>query len=452
MIEYKIKRFLFLALLKINYFFIPILLFLKGYKLIYLLLRLNLRKIKNISPKEKKKSKVIVLKKSGGLEDLIDSQKKYNKYIDYYLLPRAFIKAIFKYYIKKEMVVEDYNYYFNKSIEVKERKKKYREALIKIISILKNKFGFNAFISFNFNYYAERELHAACKALNIKFIVLHKESIFSPNEEKVIKNIYKNYSKKFEGYKIATYSNNERNFIVNAKVASKNQVKVIGCPRLDKCFLMRKIKPKKKVVYYMVEDQRGLPNEYFRYYDKTFRKQFKFYNDVNYKKLNWIDLRKKTTDTLIELAKKNKNIEFIFKGKVGVMEHSKENLPSLPPNCKVILGGTGEQLLKDAKLIIGWNSTVILEAIAANRRVLIPYFGLKKNFFAQKFEIDFKLNLKNKGINDQDFKKKFFNFIKKPYNKNKNNNSLSSVKQHLGNVDGKSEKRLDQFINECLKI
>ena len=35
------------------------------------------------------------------------------------------------------------------------------------------------------------------------------------------------------------------------------------------------------------------------------------------------------------------------------------------------------KLLRDSKVIIAWNTTAILEAIAANRFILLPYFRKK---------------------------------------------------------------------------
>ena len=72
----------------------------------------------------------------------------------------------------------------------------------------------------------------------------------SPNEELVVKGIYKHDNNKFGGYKIGVYSENEKKLIIKSNVATKQQVKVIGCARLDESFLIRKIKPKNKVVYF----------------------------------------------------------------------------------------------------------------------------------------------------------------------------------------------------------
>ena len=50
----------------------------------------------------------------------------------------------------------------------------------------------------------------------------------------------------------------------------------------------------------------------------------------------------------------------------------------LPENCTFIEGGTGEKLLQDAKVVIAFNSTILLEAIAGNRKLVIPNFNNEK--------------------------------------------------------------------------
>ena len=66
----------------------------------YYLLNLNIRKLKKIYKKSptKKNIKVLVFPKSGGLEDLITSQKNYNKGIQYFTMPRSLTRKIFRYF------------------------------------------------------------------------------------------------------------------------------------------------------------------------------------------------------------------------------------------------------------------------------------------------------------------------------------------------------------------
>ena len=58
--------------------------------LLCFLLVLNLKKIKKIAPKKKVKHKVIVLYKSGGFDDLVESQKILNNDILFLICPRIF--------------------------------------------------------------------------------------------------------------------------------------------------------------------------------------------------------------------------------------------------------------------------------------------------------------------------------------------------------------------------
>ena len=80
---------------KITLAMIPYLVRYKAYNLLSLLFILNLSKIKSILPRKKTKFKVIVLSKSGGLDDIIESQKKYNNSFLYMACHRIFIKTIF---------------------------------------------------------------------------------------------------------------------------------------------------------------------------------------------------------------------------------------------------------------------------------------------------------------------------------------------------------------------
>ena len=73
--------------------------FLVKYKMTYLLSLLfifNLTKIEKIKPSKNIKYKAIVLGKSGGTEDLIESQKKYNQNILYLNCSRKFFKFIYQ--------------------------------------------------------------------------------------------------------------------------------------------------------------------------------------------------------------------------------------------------------------------------------------------------------------------------------------------------------------------
>ena len=88
-------------------------------------------------------------------------------------------------------------------------------------------------------------------------------------------------------------------------------------------------------------------------------------------------IHEKVITILILFAKENKDFEIIIKEKVVFSK----KINKLPENCRYIFGGTGEKLLKDAKIVIGLNSTALLESIAANRFILLPLFNFKNNLY-----------------------------------------------------------------------
>ena len=147
-----------------------------------------------------------------------------------------------------------------------------------------------------------------------------------------------------------------------------------GTPRSDYAFRLRKIAPKKKIiVFYLIEydlSKGGL---------------------LGRKTKNWNKLYNQTLRYLFEFAKNNPDIQIILKGKTGVHNKEQRNLKNLPRNCRFIDGGSGHILLKNASVVIAFNSSTIFEAIASNRNLIIPNFNnenkIYKNILFKKSKI-----------------------------------------------------------------
>lgn len=234
---------------KINIILIPLLVKYGMVNMLCLLLIFNLKKINKIKPKQKTKYKVIVLSKSGGTDDLICSQIKYNKDIEYLQSYRSFFKNIY-YSISNTKNIEDIK---NFSAEkTKTYKKEYLNFLIKFLKILKQKYKINAFIGFNYIYFAEKELHEACTQVKIPFLLLYKETVLTEIEKKYLKYVLKKTKEKFNGYKIAVYSNFAKKILIESKFVNKNKIEVVGCSRLSESFSFKKKLPKNQILYYAI--------------------------------------------------------------------------------------------------------------------------------------------------------------------------------------------------------
>ncbi len=431
------QLFLFLSL-----FLITIALRTNSYKLCAIIIWLNIKKLKAIKSNNKNTKKVLVFSKSGGYEDLIESYyNSHNNKITFFLLPRAFLKKIFYFYFEK-----NYKHnYFTKPIDKDEINKK--NSFIKYstsaFSFINNFLKLDGFISFNIFYREEKYFEEVCKNLDKKFIILHKESVFTPLEEANAPAIYEKYNEKSLSYKISVYSESQKKILIKSKIATKTQVIVNGCPRSDYAFRLRRIKPKKKIiVFYLIEHSRSQSTMGI-----LLNKNRKTnYLDNNTKK-NWKKLYKQTFNYLIEFAKNNPDIKIILKGKVGVHKKNDLNSKIFPKNCIFIEGGSGEEWLKDASVVIAFNSTIVFEAIASNRNLIIPNFNSENKIKKNVLHI---IKDKKKFVNSKkQFNKKINFYLDSKYkNKKISTYDIETLKYYVGNTDGTSGKKVKEFLKK----
>ena len=159
---------------------------------------------------------------------------------------------------------------------------------------------------------------------------------------------------------------------------------------------------------------------------------------------NWNFLHIRTLKILKKFAIKNPEVSIIIKIKTGQSQNTKQYY-NLPNNIKLHYYGAGHQLLENSKIVIAWNTTAILEGIAANRFILLPYFDAK-NDIKKENELILKLKNENYGYSENDFYEKLDFFIKKKYQKKQIYNNQYALKYHLGNADDKAHLRLNRFL------
>ena len=424
---------------------IPFLVRYRAFNLLSLLFVLNLTKIKSILPKKEIKFKVIVLSKSGGLDDIIESQKKYNNNILYLDCPRVFIITIFN-TIFGNQASNNIKFFSN---QLKKQREEYENFLVEFLKALKKKYNIDAFIGFSFEFKGEVELAKACESLKFPFLLLFKESVQTEIELKYTRHILKKLEK-INIYKIAVYSNYAKKFFTETNFADKNKVEVVGCSRLSKSISYKNKTPKNQIIYYAIENKRGLADPFVEYYGDKFFANLKVHKRYN-PKFNWNYLHIKTLKTLKLFAINNPKTLIIIKIKTGQSQNLKQYY-NLPNNIKLKYYGVGHQLLEKSKVVIAWNTTAILEGIAANRFILLPNFNSKNKNFNKEIELNLKLKNENYGYSEIDFYKKLEFFVKKKYNANKLNNNQYSLNYHLGNADNKASLRLNRFLVKNIKL
>ena len=365
----KIKFWLTISLIALKF---------DNHKLYAFILFLNIQKLKNIKYSNKNIKNILIFPKSGGTEDLIQSFKfKKENNFKVYFLPRNYLKQVHAFFFK-EKHKKDYYTKINNNDELK-KKQAFVNFLTNSFNVLNNYFKIDAFISFNIFYYAEKYFDEVCLNLNKKFIILHKESVLTPNGEKIWSEIYEKYNDKSLASKISVYSDSQKKMLIKTKIANNKQIVINGCPRSDFSFNLKNDFPKKKLIVFFLFDT--------NIYSKNKSK----------KNNNWIKLYNQSINYLSEYAKNNLDTTVIFKGKTG--DNSKKKiLKYLSKNCLYVEWGPGEKYLRDAKVVISFNSTIVFEAIAARRNLIIPNFNNEKK--NNPFDVH-KIKNKNHYVNSK---------------------------------------------------
>ena len=161
------KRYILFIFDKLNLYITKLAAYLNNPFLCYLSILISIKR-HNFFIKKRKKN-ILVLYRSLGIFDL-EKFNEIKKINSLFIIERAHFKIIFDVFLKdKKQLLSDNNYLTTNPI-IEYRKKEYRNFLFKIFFYLNKKYNFSSILSFNFRYYAERELHFAAKQNNIKFV------------------------------------------------------------------------------------------------------------------------------------------------------------------------------------------------------------------------------------------------------------------------------------------
>ena len=109
---------------------------------------------------------------------------------------------------------------------------------------------------------------------------------------------------------------------------------------------------------------------------------------------DWGNFCVDTHRAMIELAHSRPDLEIIAKTK-GIGRQNQELLQTLnsgakkpPDNFRTVSGGDAFPLLTESKVVVGFNTTALVEALALGKPVIVPHYGEAKDPNLQKFTID----------------------------------------------------------------
>ena len=295
-----------------------------------------------------------------------------------YTLPRKTVKAIAAAFLPHEV---DDNNYVSTSPRARAAMLRYRAFLKEFWRHFDPHGRIDAVVTGNFGYCAERELAAALEELGIPFVALHKENSWSAGTQSFWEKVYRERKGPFLGRRILVYSPIERDIQLRAGIIDQSRIEVVGMPRLDEIHRWRManigLTPKPVVLFASFDPDVSMPvlqpDARGRQYTLV---------DERPRGRNLAALCRSAHRTMVELSRTCPEITVLVKSKgrerdrkilnelLGV-EHERE----LPSNLRVILGGSPLPLLFQASVVCGLHSTMLVEALAAGRPVVVPRYA-----------------------------------------------------------------------------
>ena len=125
------------------------------------------------------------------------------------------------------------------------------------------------------------------------------------------------------------------------------------------------------------------------------------------------------------------------------------NLKTLPRNCRFIDGGSGHFLLKNASVVIAFNSSTVFEAIASNRNLVIPNFNNENKIYKN---ILFKIKNKKYFVYSKiQFNKKIKLYLDLKYkNKKLSTPDIKTLRYYLGNTDATAGAKVRRSLEKII--
>lgn len=399
-----------------------------------------------------RRKKLVVIAKSAGNQDVENAFLSDGPRYQVLFLPRQVVAQSGRHWLQER--VSDISYQ-SADPQLENDKAQYRHHLRQVLIWFDRIFGLSAIAQFNILYWAERELSAACVELGFRFVAIHKECNWSPAVLNQKINLYATSAGLFEGSAISVYNNKTKEIFLAAGIANSSQIYVSGCARADESHRLRSaqnLPQGNTVLFYMIDPTASLP----RFKDERTGCWKKGVPASDFFIDDWSEMVSKVNQAIIELAECHKDTFFICKAKEGFQKKQKAALldatplDRLPENIELITNGIGHKLLPQASLVIGFNTTAVLEAMAAGIPVIVP------NIFSERESriVGYAHDINDGAMvptSQLELKSMVLKIIGNPIRYcNLTSGQEQVLDFMLGNSDGKAGMRLRSFLDKAV--
>lgn len=419
--------------------------------MVALIFSISLQKIKSADNNNGKKT-IFILPKAGFTEDVLEVCKN-RRDLEVISLPRILLHEV--YFCFLPFFVDDNNY-LSAGSEFDTLKLKYRNFLKKVFFSLSEKKDISVMLTGNFAYSPDRELSAAMSELGIPFIALHKENLKTPGLANFFEMVYRERRGAFQGHSILVYNEVEKDLQIKSGVITPARVQVVGMPRLDDLHQWRKENVgqaiKGRVLFFAFAPETGMPvimrktqqGGVVRHEENKFSKKVSGVTDLCHA----------TYETILELAKRNPELEVVIKSKgrerdfeIIMKMMNVLTKAELPPNIRIIHGGSVKELLSECSVVCGFKTTAICEAIAMGKPVVMPWFAEALDANISPYLLDLR-NVTKTAYSSSELYALLKESAKKPLpvRFNLSETEISELRKWTGNGDGQARQRTFEAI------
>jgi len=316
-------------------------------------------------------------------------------------------RLMFQFY-PVEIGQDQYLHYFNPTpADVTWKpKKEYRNFLREFLPRLLKRAGVDIVVGHHMHYIPDFDWGAIADDSGYPYLVINRENLFATDylRDYVTRRISR--FGKFEGHCIAVHNEVAKRVFSESSFFDEEDIHILGCIRMDK-FVRRfealvPLDPDKTVVtmftYLIGPDLAG---------EGTYQQC----KDVH--------------RVVIDIARENPDIEVHLKIKPNfyttwkqMFDDATADIPGVleeADNLHLSTTEPAQDLIERSNVVIGFNSTTVLEAAIANRHVIVPFFGpLRDDRLAQRIYFRDKMHLFNVPSDNDDLKRMIFECLGKP--------------------------------------
>lgn len=289
--------------------------------------------------------------------------------------------------------------YFKHSNEkVQEDRQRLYKFLKPFLTSLCKTAGIDAILTCSFYYLQDQEWDRASKDAGIPFLAIYKENLKYEVRGEYSVELYKSRGYKFNGNKLLVFDERSKSILSKSKICNEEDILVTGMLRIDDIFndVSKNNYSNKKNQVTLFSFRHAIGG--FLTVDKSF--ELCFSKD---RKNGTVELFDNVHSTIVKLAQENPETNFVIKIKWEgiwrnkISERIKEVLGidiSELSNLEITATTPAHELIKNSDVIIGINSTTLLESKLFNKKTIIPFFDEasgrhKKEIYFQDFFDDF---------------------------------------------------------------